>query len=196
MRCRDQPRTTGQNGTNESDGDNNNDDDAPPPAEVIFAVAYTDVNESDGGYNPAVDVLIAKLVDGPVGSPDGVIGVGDIVVTDRYPKAYDGSAFGDFLVNTHTVTRVIPPTSVELFVFAGDNLFRWNDGPPFDQYVEDFDDGNTTFLVDVHFVSPGSEQLIADPGSPSNPDEASTFINNRPAQATDDAFIDVEITLP
>jgi len=166
------------------------------PPETIFAVAYTDINESDGGYNPAVDVLIAKLVDGPVASPDGVIGVGDIVVTDRYPKAYDGSLFGVFLVNTHTVTSVIPPTSVELFVFAGDDLFRWNDGPPFDQYVEDVDD-DTTFFVDVHFdPGAGSEQLIADPGSPSSPDETSIFIFNRPGQETDDAFIDVEITLP
>jgi len=167
------------------------------PPETIFAVAYTDIVDDGGAYDPAVDVLIAKLVDGPVASPDGVIGVGDIVVTDRYPKAYDGSLFGNFLVNTHTVTGVITPTSVELFVFAGVNLFRWNDGPLFDQYVEDFDDFNTTFFVDVLFdAGAGSEQLIADPGSPSSPDEMSIFIFNRPHQATDDAFIDVEITLP
>jgi len=37
----------------------------PDSSEMIFAVAYSDVDPLDGGYNPASDILIAKLVDGP-----------------------------------------------------------------------------------------------------------------------------------
>ena len=34
------------------------------PTETIFAVAYTDMDTTDGDYNPDADALIAKLVDG------------------------------------------------------------------------------------------------------------------------------------
>ncbi|MGD9934630.1 MAG: hypothetical protein AB7T37_13065 [Dehalococcoidia bacterium] len=50
------------------------------PVETLLAVAYIDNNESDGGYQPCVDTLIAKLVDQDL---SGTVNAGDFVVTDR-----------------------------------------------------------------------------------------------------------------
>lgn len=82
------------------------DDDCTPISSNIFAIAYTNVDGVDGFDESAGDVLIAKWVDGPEGSPDGVIGAGDYVVTDQFPTDVFAASFGNFTVNKHVMTGV------------------------------------------------------------------------------------------
>jgi hypothetical protein len=71
-------------------------------AEKIFAVAYIDVNASDGGYNAGVDTLIVKFVDG---DGNGVFGAGDTVIRDSYPKSFtDLTTTGTFAEEFTTVS--------------------------------------------------------------------------------------------
>ncbi len=118
------------------DGIDNNCDGLIDPdceeTETIFAIAYTNVDGVDGFDESAGDVLIAKWVDGPVASPDGAIGAGDVIVTNKYPRdVFTTTNFGDFTVSNHviaTVTSMVPGESLtgrsainELFAFVGDS---------------------------------------------------------------------------
>ena len=89
--------------------DNNCDGDVDEdcePEETIFAIAYTNVDGVDGFDESTGDVLIAKWVDGPEGGPDGVVGVGDFVVTDQFPTDVFAAGFGNFTVNKHVITGI------------------------------------------------------------------------------------------
>ncbi len=92
--------------------------------EVLFAVAYTDIDPDDGDYDPAVDVLIAKFVDG---NGNGVPDEGDTVVTNVYPTDFT-APFNHvpFTVTEHTIHRATyNPVANEwrLFMDAGDSDF-------------------------------------------------------------------------
>lgn len=167
------------------------DEDCVPEAgELIFAVAYTDVDESDGDYNADVDVLISKLVDG---NGDGVLNAGDLVITDRYPTDLLGTAFGNFGVTQATIIQVIGSSSTQCGVDAGDLVqYFWTDNSLNERYSE-FDvfeasrfrdlvtDENPLFVTD---------RLGLNSLSPSQP--ASTSFLHRISQV-DDTFLDIDL---
>ncbi len=160
--------------------------------ETVFAVAYTDVNPSDGGYDPDVDVLIAKLIDGPGAALDGSPGIGDLIVTNRYPLGLTAPfAYGDFNVTTHTVTGISFVGAEFISVVVGGANFKWLNRSDSEAYNEDFngDAGvGATSIVDA-----SSDLIIAQPPGPS---QAQTLVNGFLVRAGDDAFIDVEFNLP
>jgi hypothetical protein len=124
------------------------DEDCVPVA--LFAVAYSDVNPGDGGYNPPVDILIAELVDY---NRDGVANAGDRIKTAHYPTALDASTFGDFGVTAFDVTSVFG-TATRCSVAASDlagapaRQFVWEDEAEFEYYLETPGIGYLTSFVD------------------------------------------------
>jgi hypothetical protein len=171
----------------------------PQAAELIFAVAYTDMNTTDGGYNPDVDVLIAKLIDGPGPAHDGILGSDDLVITDQYPKDFAASEFGSFRVTQHTVTDVFLQGSEFCGVQSDFGMFVW--GFLFHEtYVEEILSSDpeeitpVSLIRDLHEPDPDlSDSLNADPGSPSQPTDEFKLAG---LVLMDQAFIDVELNCP
>ncbi|MCP3936210.1 MAG: hypothetical protein GY708_12660 [Actinomycetia bacterium] len=98
--------------------------------EVIFAIAYGEV---DGvpGYDPATDVLIAKLVD----NGDGVPGAGDMVITDRYPRDPVPSTYVEFVTKQHIVSAAyVYDTSIQVVYASNLGQSQWFIAEP---YLED-----------------------------------------------------------
>lgn len=148
----------------------------PPPeppqtSEVVFAVAYSDMDPSSGGYDPEVDVLIAKLIDGPDAAADGVVGPGDVVITARYPKDFGASQFGDFTVTEHTVTSTNALSEYSCNVDVGDAFFVWSSGQgDFDLYQEWFMGLPMTRLHDKRTeTSMSDDEIQVNSASPSHP---------------------------
>jgi hypothetical protein len=173
--------------------------------ETVFAVAYTDVDPSDGGYNAAVDVLIAKLIDGPDDAGDGFISVGDLVITNQYPLVHDLDGpftFGDFTVTEHIVTRVNYDLAVFISVSAQEANFLeanflWVKQSEREAYQENFPSsrpGGVTSVGDLlNDDGLDDDVIIVEVPGPSNAQEAVDFGE---VSHGDDAFIDVEINLP
>jgi hypothetical protein len=160
--------------------------------ETVFAVAYTDVDPSDGGYNAAKDVLIAKLIDGPGEAGDGYIGVGDLVITNRYPLVLAGDfTYGDFNVTTHTVTNVTVVGAEFISVLVGGANFKWFNRSDGEGYNEDFN--GSAGIGATSIVDASSDLIIAQPPGPS---QASTAVSAKQVRVGDDTFIDVEFNLP
>ncbi len=176
----------------------------PDDEETIFAVAYTDVDPTDGdGFKEGTDVLIAKWVDGPAGSPDGVLGTGDVVVTDRYPLDWDldfsnPASFGNFTVRSHTLVSVEILPALGIIVGhddEGDSFqFRLQAGN--ERYIEYIGSpstvNTTTSFYDGFGVGGQPDVRGARPDSPSRPDQLVVSLG-RPNNGTDDAHVDVEI---
>lgn len=170
----------------------------PQAAELIFAVAYADKNTTDGGYNPAVDVLIAMLIDGPGAARDGILGVGDLVITDKYPKDFDAIKFGSFQVTLHTVTDVFFQTSNFCGVQSEIGMFSWNHFDSQEVYAEGITSSDPEEITPVTLINdlfeeipPGlSDNVNTDPGSPSRPSDE---LNLDGFDFTDQPFIDVEL---
>jgi hypothetical protein len=164
--------------------------------ETVFAVAYTDVDPFDGeGYNAVVDVLIAKLIDGPGAAGDGSIGAGDLVITNRYPLVLDGPfTYGYFNVRTHTITSVRLVGAETIWVSDEGANFFWRKRPDTESYLEHF----SGFAgAGVMSVGDGLRDVII--AQPPGPSEAETAVDVRDAnleRVGDDAFIDVEFNLP
>jgi hypothetical protein len=165
--------------------------------ETIFAVAYTDTNTADGGYNPAVDVLIAKWVDD---NGSGVADAGDKIITNQYPEDFGFSSFGTFGVTEHTVASVgasngatecvanLPPSATgedQLVSFSADAIDErygeWGDVTNIASF--------TTF-VDGFPGSIGGDVIGVVPASPS---QAPGPLNAQRSAGGDDAFLDVEL---
>jgi hypothetical protein len=88
----------------------------PQPPEVILAIAYSDLNGTDGYQVGTEDVLISKLVDA---NGTGVADGGDLVVMGRYPTTLTPSGPGDFGVwgsTRHRVTGVLRAAADQIFV--------------------------------------------------------------------------------
>lgn len=166
----------------------------PPPgsSELVFAVAYSDVDPSDGGYNPGLDVLIAKLIDGPDTAGDGVPGPGDLIITGQYPEDFDATGFGDFTVTEHVVTELRTPTSYHCWVESTVGSFVWSSGDgDFDQYSEWTSGLPPTDLYDDRSPNtPAEDALSISSLSPSQPTGDATAPSN--PDPTDQAFVDVE----
>lgn len=166
----------------------------PPPAdEIVFAVAYSDVDQSSDVYNPDVDILIAKLVDGPDGAADGVVGPGDKIVTAQYPTDFGPSDFGDFVVTEHIVTTINAWSEYSCNVSSDDAMFVWSSGlGAFDLYQEWRGSDPWTRLLDKRSAASTSADAIeVNSISPSEPvdDGLALTGSNDPVDHT---FIDVE----
>jgi hypothetical protein len=165
------------------------------PPETIFAVAYGDVDTADGDYNPAVDLMIAKFVDGEGTAADGLPGVGDKLITNQYPTSFATTGFGTFNLTEHTITNVFSATSSAMALQEGDQAwFRFYNG----EY------GNHEFYHE-YFVYMGPEDSMWVDGIASELEDKIEFVTGSPSQpqtslstitqpqGTDDAFIDVDI---
>ncbi len=159
--------------------------------ERIFAVAYTDMDTADGGYNAGVDVLIAKLVDGPGTANDGLVGAGDLVVTNQYPRDFGGSTFGDFTVTEHVITGSINMNAEICSVYSNTGAFHWRVGTLAEFYREydQLDLARRTSIEDSlhHRVA---NRLHATADSPSHP--AGPLSPTVSWVSMDEAFVDVE----
>lgn len=164
----------------------------PQASALVHAVAYTDVNTADGAYDPDVDVLIAKLIDGPGAANDGIPGAGDLVITNQYPKGFAASSFGDFTVTEHVVDTVFGSSQ---FCIA-DNAaarFAWSHVDPqnesYSEVPNPFDLEALT-LIDDGLPTGANDRLKIEATSPSEPvDTLEIFAFD----STDQAFIDVEL---
>lgn len=164
----------------------------PNSSELIFAVAYSDMDPNDGGYNPDVDVLIAKLIDGPDEASDGLPGVGDLIITGQYPEDFVPSEFGAFTVGEHTVTNFGMGLDYLCRVESGDGTFVWSSGQGgFDQYQEwSSGEALTRFYDDRSTATAEQDEISVNSTSPSEP--ASDVATLSGSDLSDQMFIDVE----
>ena len=162
-----------------------------PSSEVIFAVAYSDVDPSDGAYNPGLDVLIAKLIDGPDEASDGLPGVGDLIITGHYPEDFAMSGYGAFGVGEHAVTGIGMGLDYFCWVESGAGTFVWSSGQgDFDQYAEWSSTETRTNLYDDRSLSTlEKDEILIAPSSPSSP---SSNVALGGSDLSDQAFIDVQ----
>lgn len=117
------------------------------PQPEYYALAYVDADTSDGGeYNAGVDVLISKLVDGPGAAGDGVLGPGDIIFNDRYPRDLEASNFGEFgvkeLVANYVTISVHDPEAPDL-CWMGGVIFPENEEEPIHAFIWQKLDGSS-----------------------------------------------------
>lgn len=165
----------------------------PNPTEVVFAVAYSDLDPDSDVYNPEVDVLIAKLIDGPDAAADGAAGPGDLIVTAQYPTDFTPSQFGDFTVTEHTVTGTNALSEYSCNVDVGDAFFVWSSGQgEFDLYQEWNMGQPGTKLHDKRGDTAFSEdQIQVNSASPSQPaDDGVDLVGS--TDPRNDSFIEVE----
>jgi hypothetical protein len=165
----------------------------PQASELIFAVAYIDINTTDGGFNPDVDVLIAKLVDGPGAARDEILGAGDLVITDKYPKRFDADEVGSFKVTQHEVSSVSAQGSESCQVLSESGAFTWEH---VDQFLEVYNESVLPFFAPFSFITDGFETAAGDTirlnaESPSQPTDELELDGS---VFTDQPFIDVELS--
>jgi hypothetical protein len=161
----------------------------PPPP---LAVAYTNL-DGVSGFDPAVDLLIAKVVDD---NGDGIPSVGDSIITAQYPLDLDAASFGTFAVTSHPVVAVNSWTSGLLFVLS-------DKFPPAHRFIssstsEVYSEGSSgAFASFFDYIDSGSEDFIGVVGiSPSQPDTPVGLSDQRVVRPEDNAFIDVDILPP
>lgn len=176
-------------------------------AERVFGIAYTDVNPGDGpGFKAGTDVMISKLVDA---NNDGVLNVGDQVITGSYPTTFEATQFGGRGVTTLSVTMVLAAAEGHLLVAVNSNtthLIQFatsliSQPPyPFEQYLEqDFEGPSGPFQATLwlrdEFQPDFNDLLLAVEGAnPSQPDVGVTVARTF-ATDHDDPFLEVEINL-
>jgi hypothetical protein len=173
----------------------------------LFAVAYTDIDPDDGGYNPDVDALIAKLVDGP--PYDEIPGPGDAVITHSFPIDFDASEFATELsITVHPVSAVTNIYSglraqseycTELGGCYG-GWFRFEHFPDgYDKYSESlyltYPPTSGAWFHDYYVDIYSDELAIMESGSPSLPDLSllGGDMSLTRVSPGDDAFVDVDI---
>jgi hypothetical protein len=162
-----------------------------PDTEVMFAVAYTDIEPDDGFFNPLVDVLIAKFVDGNGnGVPDG----GDRVVTNVYPTALE-APFNHmaFSITEHTIYRAAydPGTNEwRLFMDAGNSdlfVFQHDEGQEWYRETRGGAAADWTTLLD--WMNGPIDQIHMSSASRSQPADFDVWAN----LGEDLQFLDVDI---
>lgn len=155
---------------------------APPPGSAP-ALARASSTAADGE-----DVLVAQLEDT---NADGVVSVGDVVVTGAVPLGFDGTAYSQFTVTRHVVDRVDLVTSTEVRVQVGSATFEWNtdhDGSGTELYEERGATG--TVLADGRGDALPFDLLFVSSTSPSAPGDDVVQGVESPA---DDGFLGVWI---
>jgi hypothetical protein len=160
----------------------------------VFALAFSNV---DGfpGFDPANDVLIAKLVDT---TGDGLLDLGDTVVTERYPLDFAPTRFGPFGtfgLTSHEVANVSTTSSTSAVVTDGaGRQYSFGSSDTSQKYQEAT--SGTPRLETSIFDSFGSLDTIhAQSSAPSHPD---TLVDPRifGTDLGDSPFIDVVMDMP
>lgn len=160
-------------------------------AELIFAVAYTDLDPSDGPFDATQDELLAKLIDGPGEARDGVLGPGDLIVAVQYPRDFEASGFASFADPVTVVSDVEFANLYACRVNAGTEWFMFVNSGVWERYAEVGDTG--VAVVDDGQGNGTYDQIFADPNtpSPSEPSEAVRMV--RGPSDTDEAYMDVDV---
>ena len=172
------------------------------PVKTLFAVAYSDRDTTDGAYNPDVDVLIAKLVDG---NNDGILNAGDKVITNKIPKWYDitnwDTDFGAFNVTEQIITGSYGCDAVRCDVYktietAPNTFTEWgftfyHSGTYGEFYSEAVPFAAGSTFIQDNLGGAWADKLEIYPYSPSQPDFQMN--GDRPYYPTDEAFVDVDI---
>jgi len=78
-----------------------------------LAIAFTDIDPTDGSFKAGIDVVIARLLDE---NGNGIVDVGDTVTTLYYPLDFEQMEFGMFTVTTHRIDRVVWADQDSLYV--------------------------------------------------------------------------------
>jgi hypothetical protein len=125
--------------------------------------------------------LIARLEDA---NGDGVVSVGDEIVTRDYPTAFDGSSYSQFSTTLHVVTGVVSAGPNEVHVIAGTAPisgrtadFYWLQNPTTGGkgYFE-LGDAQSSVQLEASSCGPAyvcpALRILADPASPSAPAQA------------------------
>ena len=161
---------------------------APTPGRIL-AIAYSDL-DGNHQFDPALDVLISKLVDTDGYGPSA----GDQVIMGRYPTTLNPirpeRGFEEWAVKSHTVTEFSFVSAGKTVVQVGANEYlQWLDdwqGDSFDERthgtVSAFVDSRTTNLTDY---------IVLDTTTPSHPVESFTQYGTK--DTTDHRFVDVEV---
>lgn len=167
----------------------------PEIAAAILAVAYTN-RDVLAGYDPALDVLIAKLVDT---HPGGAVSVGDTIITNQYPEDLAGTSFGSFQTTTHVVTSVQSSSGGQIDVTAATGTFSLAIGASTqgqrELYEEDSNAGtkiSITKIEDFFGKCLSDDSLEVGTSSPSAP--LSNVVKTAPCSDNDP--IDVDILIP
>ncbi len=151
----------------------------------VLAIAYSDIDVLPG-YSTG-DVLIAKLLDA---HPDGQPGTGDVIKMGRFPKDYAGTAFGDWGVHDHHVSKdALHPSGTRIEVASDHGIHAWNAPVQLEVYWE-VDTGGYTSFDDAHGF-PGEDVIQTYATSPSKP--PSPNLGEKEPRMGDDPFVDVEI---
>lgn len=167
-----------------------------PRVAKVLAIAYTDLDRV-AGFDPAHDVLIAKLVDTDGNGADA----GDRVVMGYYPTEFDPawpSDFGEWATKTHTVDYAsAAPTDVQVHDASG-AMFRWLSNYAGTEAYEEHAVGSGPQAFIGDFVAcptvGGTDMIWVQSGSPSMADQAVTRIDSAPVNRCSDGwFVDVEI---
>lgn len=171
-----------------------------PVSELIFAVAYMDVNDDGTGYNATQDLLIAKLVDA---NGDGVPGAGDKVVTAHYPLGFGSplAGHGDFATTDFVITRF---ASFDGTCLAGQGVpdeagsptFLWQvkaimGGGSYEGYSEYHATSSDLTSFEDRIGAAFDDQMTINVDSPSKP--ATDLIWQAQFSDSDDPFVDVEL---
>ena len=157
--------------------------------ELVFAIAYTNLNGQDG-FQEGADVLIAKLIDG---NNDGEVSVGDKIITNQYPIDFQANAFGTFGVQNHVVDVVFGVNSININLASNGTSFSWIGSGDRDNYAETTTINNSPTITQIFddISSPFIDRISANSSTLSNPQtEFPSIFLNRPG---DDGFIDVDI---
>jgi hypothetical protein len=156
-----------------------------------FALAFSN-RDGVAGYDPADDVLIAKLVDTV---QDGVLGAGDTVITERYPVDFGPASFGSFAETTHVVANVLVATSTTVVVTDSANRqYTLQSNSSAQRYLE-ATAGSPARQTSIFDSLGGFDTIHAQPNSPSLP---SVTVDPRISGGGpgDDSFIDVVMNMP
>ena len=157
--------------------------------ERLLAVAYVDNNTADGGYNDAVDTLIAKLVDTDA---NGTLDNGDRIITNQYPLDFVPGGLGTFgTTRTDLVAITIDTaTSTWITVHTGTKSFSFFQLAGNLEGYEETEGGSfSTLFLDGFGIGMDRVQAVAE--SPSVP--GTVVANITQDVPADEGFVDVEI---
>jgi len=156
---------------------------------AILAVAYSDLNGEDGYQEGSSDVLISKLIDF---NNDGVVSVGDKVITHQYPTNFIPDSFDDFTVTEHVINGVIGFANHFVAVSIDEiNIFHWYHTADIQEsYIEFIQfTGINSSIIDT-LGNEYNDGILIESNSPSAPNQS--IYSYQPANGNH-TFIDVDI---
>ncbi len=173
---------------------------------IIFAIAYSDLNGTQGYQAGTTDLLISKLVDG---NRNGVVDAGDRVVMGRYPTDSSATDSAAWQVTSHEVTdgRLLASGFAEaVTTIGGHHWWGHNINDQSDVYLEYWGGASgepllgvaPAYFGDFHIPDNdfGTVEMRVEATSPSSPSVAVAHVRDDNAGALDKDFVDVEVHTP